>query len=67
MKQNVKDLHVQMSSSPYIVSCYKEYETENKTKGTIFVKDEKETRRKLDRKKKKKIHKQQQRKPKVLL
>jgi hypothetical protein len=56
-----------MSSSPYIVSCYKEYETENKTKGTIFVKDEKETRRKLDRKKKKKIHKQQQRKPKVLL
>jgi hypothetical protein len=54
MKQNAKDLHVQMSSSSYIVSCYREYETENKTKGTIFVKDKKETRRKLDRKKKKK-------------
>jgi len=57
MKQIAKDLHVQMSSSSYIVSCYREYETENKTKGTIFVKDKKETRRKLDRKKKNKIHK----------
>jgi len=35
MKQIAKDLHVEMSSSSYIVSCYREYETENKTKQNL--------------------------------